>query len=230
MKRIIALLLAVSMVFSMTGCGRKKKKEEYKEKFEAGLRYMENLDYDNAIQQFDEAVKIDPKQEAAYVGLAGAQYRNGETEKAKETIEQGIEESKETDILEQSKEQIDNGTFNPESATDRAESQFHVKKTEKVKDDYGRYYVFGYDDEEQQVNATYYNADGSVNGYFTYECDENGNIVDETKYDADGIYLWCILYSYDGQGRNAERCCAPLSADCPGRVPSGNRNRQLQSL
>ena len=205
MKKIIALLLVLSTVFSMTGCGGKKKKEEYKEKFDAGLRYMQELDYDNAIHQFDEAVKIDPKQEAAYVGLAGAQYRSGETEKAKETISQGIEKSKETDILEQSKEQIDNGTFSPDSATNRANAQFQVKKTDKVMDDYGRYYILGYDENKQQVNSTYYNADGSVNGYFTYECDEYGNIIDETAYDADGIYLSCVLYSYDSQGRVIER-------------------------
>ena len=77
---IIAAAVFAAFMVSLSACGRKyddpvdESDARKHEQIELGERYLSKLDYDNAILAFDEALKIDPKDEQALRGL-GDSYR-----------------------------------------------------------------------------------------------------------------------------------------------------------
>ena len=80
MKRFIsvltAMMLSALMLFS---CG-KSVQEKWQEQLDLGMRYLEELDYENAILAFTKAIEIDPRQTEPYVQRAGAYLSTGETD------------------------------------------------------------------------------------------------------------------------------------------------------
>lgn len=69
-----------------------------------GDRYLEELEYEQAIVSYKNSIKIDPKQEEAYIGLAKAYVGLGEYEEAIDILNKGIRktDSKELeDLLEE---------------------------------------------------------------------------------------------------------------------------------
>ena len=63
-KRIVLTLAAVSTVsLTITGCF-KSKEERYAEKLDLGDKYLKELNYEEALASYQDALKIDEKQEA----------------------------------------------------------------------------------------------------------------------------------------------------------------------
>lgn len=62
-------------------------------------KYLAELKYDDAILAYEVAIRIDPKREDAYIGLARAYIGKREYEKALNAIERGISEIGESDAL-----------------------------------------------------------------------------------------------------------------------------------
>ena len=56
-------------------------------------RYLDELDYDRAIAAYKEAIKIDPGQVDAYLGLAQAYEESGDIEAAIRILEDGYKET-----------------------------------------------------------------------------------------------------------------------------------------
>ena len=65
---VVGIVLFFVFVVSGSGAGKKNKQ------IELGEKYLNDLDYDNAILAYKEAIKLDPRNEKAYLGLADA-YR-----------------------------------------------------------------------------------------------------------------------------------------------------------
>ena len=65
-----------------------------------GNRYLDDMDYENAVLTFDQAIAIDPKCEKAYLGKALAQYEMGQYEEAIKTAEEGISKVDDSSELE----------------------------------------------------------------------------------------------------------------------------------
>jgi len=64
---------------------------KYDEMIDTGNKYLEELKYDEAVETFLGAIDIKPKREEAYVGAAKGYIGLDEPEKAKDILEQGLE-------------------------------------------------------------------------------------------------------------------------------------------
>ena len=57
-KRITALLLAAILLLSLAACGAK---DPWQEKYDLGMRYLNEGNYQEAVIAFEAAIEIDPK-------------------------------------------------------------------------------------------------------------------------------------------------------------------------
>ena len=97
MKRNMKKLLsAVLMCLMLVAC---TKAPTWQEQYDLGVRYLSEGNYEEAIIAFTVAIRIDPKQENAYIGLADAYVGAGDTEKAVEVLEKAMEAVGENEAL-----------------------------------------------------------------------------------------------------------------------------------
>lgn len=68
-----------AVILLMVGCG-KSVAEQVQEQLDLGYKYLEELDYEQAIVVFTKVIEIDEKQVSAYVGRGNAYVFSGETE------------------------------------------------------------------------------------------------------------------------------------------------------
>lgn len=66
-----------------------------------GQKYLEHLEYEEAVATFDQIIAIDPKCEKAYMGKAEAQYFSGKYEDAINTLVEGITRVEDGTMLEE---------------------------------------------------------------------------------------------------------------------------------
>ena len=98
-KEIIGLIigLAIAIVVVIAGVAGVlfflNQETSIEERLQMGNRYLEELDYDEAIETFQKIMDIDPKCVDAYIGLADAYIGKGDYESAVETLEKGIDET-----------------------------------------------------------------------------------------------------------------------------------------
>lgn len=72
-KRLIQRVFALCFVLVLTACGASKLEKQ----LDLGAKYLEELDYDNAIAAYTAAIDVDPASIDAYVGLAKAYVGKG---------------------------------------------------------------------------------------------------------------------------------------------------------
>lgn len=103
---IVALVAAIVVIIQVSG----KSGDVYTDKMDLGRKYLTDLDYEQAIVSFEEAIKIEPKNAEAYLLLAEAYEKHGEVEKAKDVLkkaEENVETSREKKLIEEKKSQIE---------------------------------------------------------------------------------------------------------------------------
>lgn len=76
--RVAALLFLIAVGIAVLALNSDERK--LNRQLELGQKYLEEMDYEQAIVAFDEAIKIDPANVEAYLGLADAHFRLGEYE------------------------------------------------------------------------------------------------------------------------------------------------------
>lgn len=90
-KRVIVaagILLLLAAVFGIAAVSyRVVARKQYEEQVSLGERYLEELDYEAAIAAFEEAIRIDPKREEAYLGLAEIYIMQGDYEEAEKILD-----------------------------------------------------------------------------------------------------------------------------------------------
>ncbi len=118
---IIAAVIAAAVIFAAAR-GSMDSTSVLNEKLELGQKYLVELDYSNAVLEFTDAIKIDPKNPDAYIGLAEAYIGTGDTEKAIEALERGYEETGDERI----KQMLDELTGDSEA------EETEVSETEEV--------------------------------------------------------------------------------------------------
>ncbi len=79
MKRYLSLFIAALLFLSLAACGAK---DAWQEKYDLGMRYLNDGNYEEAVITFTAAIEIDPKRPEAYAGLANTYMAQGEFEKA----------------------------------------------------------------------------------------------------------------------------------------------------
>ncbi len=118
---VIAAVIAAAVIFAAARGGMDST-SVLNEKLELGQKYLVELDYSNAVLEFTDAIKIDPKNPDAYIGLAEAYIGTGDTEKAIEALERGYEETGDERI----KQMLDELTGDSEA------EETEVSETEEV--------------------------------------------------------------------------------------------------
>ena len=71
MKHTFSLLLAVLLTLCLFACG-KTPEQIWQEQYDIGMRYLSELNYEEAIVAFTAAIEAEPKNTAAYLGRAEA--------------------------------------------------------------------------------------------------------------------------------------------------------------
>ena len=87
---IIGVIAVISTAIIIAG----NSKSDIEKRLEAANRYLVKLDYEQAIAEFEEIIKADPKCVEAYIGLADAYEGIGEPDKAREVLEKCYENTK----------------------------------------------------------------------------------------------------------------------------------------
>ena len=103
-KRIGLIILGVSLlVFVLAGMillflvfGNKGKR--YEDQIALAERYLNELEYDKAIEAYKEAISIDPERSEAYIGLAKLYEETGDYEAAVDILEEGYEETEDRTV------------------------------------------------------------------------------------------------------------------------------------
>ena len=100
MKRFFYILLAALLLLMLAACQKAPEAAEpadeapgWQAKYDLGVRYLSEGNYEEAILAFTAAIEIDPKRPEAYKQLAEVYYELGEDEKAENSLRQGYEET-----------------------------------------------------------------------------------------------------------------------------------------
>jgi tetratricopeptide (TPR) repeat protein len=76
---ILAFLFIISLLLGSLNCARKTADDHFK----VGTRFFAEGDYDKAIQEYHEAIRIDPNHISSHLNLGEAYYQKGMYEEAK---------------------------------------------------------------------------------------------------------------------------------------------------
>lgn len=94
--RILAFVLALECMVCMAACGgagQEAKKAQVREKLLLAYQYLENMEFDTALDAFAQVIEIDEKIPDAYIGMARAYSAKGQHAQARETAARGREAS-----------------------------------------------------------------------------------------------------------------------------------------
>ena len=217
MKRYISMLLALFMVVGLCACGQKAAASAWQEQYDLGIRYLSEGNYEEAIIAFTAAIEIEPKQAAAYLGMAEVYIAQNDFDAARAILEQGYEATGDESLRERL-EELDSGTFSDYRGRTRKESGYDgggnlvwYRIYEYPEDK--AYEVTSYDAEGNQTGRAYcaradghqiatvtMSADTGVVTQSLQEFDANGNCVKNTYYTAAGELEYYSIYTYDAAG------------------------------
>ena len=206
MKKILSIILSIILTFSFTSCT--KAEAAWQEQYDLGLRYLSELEYESAIQAFNEAIKIDPKQVPAYIGLAQIYSATGDKDKAREVVEDAKENVDETEELIKIAYEI--GIILPNPYIEYRQIEETVNRTEVD----GTSHTYNYDENGHIIDYTWFDENGNEKYHIefddqgnkvkesksdnvtTYEYDENNNLIREFRYYS-GRLSGYTIYEYD---------------------------------
>ena len=114
----LVLIVGISVIVLSSGSGRS---DEYRKVMRIARKERKDLDYDRAIANYEQAIKIDPKNPDAYRELAQLYFDAGKIEKGFETIDKGIEKTADEKLKalrDEAEKAVEEGTIKPsESST-----------------------------------------------------------------------------------------------------------------
>ena len=108
-KRLIAAICTVGVLllicigtgaFFLINGNSAQAEKKFQEKIVSGNKYVDELDYDSAIDAYQNAIEIEPKKTEGYEKLADVYMQQKEYEKAEETLIKGIQTIKGSTVLQ----------------------------------------------------------------------------------------------------------------------------------
>ncbi|MCR4642609.1 MAG: tetratricopeptide repeat protein [Lachnospiraceae bacterium] len=94
---LLAVLSAVILICLLLSGGKDRK---YEKQLALAERYLDELDYDQAILAYRGAIRIDPKKAEAYLSLAEIYEETGDLNAAEEILKEGYEQTEDEEIEE----------------------------------------------------------------------------------------------------------------------------------
>lgn len=104
--RKVKKFLVVLVAILFTACSTNT--ETWQEKYDLGMRYLTEGNYEEAILSFTAAIEIDPRMPEAYVGMADAYIGLGEYDKAIEILQKGMENANNSEMISDKLEELQN--------------------------------------------------------------------------------------------------------------------------
>lgn len=185
-KRLIMAIAAVLVVLLAIFIGinmYNAPKRQLAEQLDLGNRYLEEMDYEQAVLAFTKAIEIDPMSVDAHLGLVEAYIRQGDFDLALEAAEKGYEMTGDERLKEKA-DMIESGEI--------FDSLGRVMKRTGY-DESGNvawWHIFTYNLKGQQASIAAYDSTGEEMGKIEMVYDEEGN---ET--------IGCIISPIDGHIR-----------------------------
>lgn len=185
------------------------------EQLNLGNRYLEEMDYEQAVVAFTNAIEIDPMNADAYIGAAEAYVGLGEPERAEEILAQGMERISDVRLEEKWKE-IENELDRikkEEEERHLAEQAARKEAEEKRKLEAALkplYEKLEAGEEDEDIVEYFWNENlMEVEGAYSPTGDvENGIVLDVQKTkDIEGVEVSCFFYgektggSYETTGK-----------------------------
>lgn len=197
----VVIILSVLMAF---GSDSKK----YAKHMETAQRYMDELQYGQAVAEYQAAIMTDPGNAETYHALAELYVLMEDYESAVAVLNQGIGQTSSDELSEyiekvqeayegkkalEEEPELEEENTGPEEEPELEEEPEPEKRFIPEEE-------LAMEDPQEPTSGnvtraeTVYNEDGT---YYIYEYDENENCVKKTWRDADRIYY---IYEYDGNG------------------------------
>lgn len=217
----VTLVLSVGIVVTAKIYGETKYIEE---QLDLGIKYLEDLEYEQAIASFQAVITIDSRNVEAYIGIAKVYMHQGDYRTALEYVKQGYEitNSEQLQILqeeiERKIEEIDNTEeatteeiiTSVENAVEEATSEEVVTEeqqgwSERIDYEDGMYIIIEYDSQGRVIKETEHYQDGTT---WFMEVTYNGNTIfhnyndyatDLLEYDEDGRMIKQTFTYNDGR-------------------------------
>ncbi len=170
-------------------------------------KYVTAGDYESAVSEYDEAIKLDSKKNEAYIGMAEAYFGMANAEPDDDTACTYLEKAK--TALEQIGEGADEDSVR-ELNKGIEDSLYERTIIDVWLISANRYYYNGnissttrydYDDMGNEIaySSYYYSTNKSYDGEYEYEYDNEGRVVTKTFYSS-GKYSYAWGYKYDADG------------------------------
>jgi len=206
MKKFLSIMLAFVLALSLAACGGSAAAESWQEQYDLGVKYLSELNYEEAVVAFTKAIEIDPKQAEAYVELARVYVQQENKDEAKKVLYKASSTIGENEKLDNaySELEIEKPSDNEETADNTSPQtpvpfdESKIVKSERYDYNDGSYYIEDYDENGNNIRTTEYNADGSVDYWYISDYDEKGNCTRTTVYNADGSVE--SIWDYDEDG------------------------------
>ena len=187
---------------SISQDGSENKVDDITEILTNAKQHLNNLEYDNALEEYKKVLELDPENVEAFLGIIEVLLRQGKYEDALIYAQNGYELTKDASLLEKI-EMINSGRIVDNNGNILKEDQHNSDGSIKG------WVRYEYDVDNKKKNITVYDADGRQIDYGEYEYDQKGNLTLAYIYNDDSFNT--ILYTYDELGREIK--CRRLSKD-----------------
>lgn len=215
---LLAVTIVIIAVLIVSGSDSRK----YQKHMEAAQQYMDELQYEQAIAEYELAIEIEPNNAKAYKKLAELYVEIEDYESAIAVLNHGIEqtdskrlshylEEVKADFGKNQVQMVQGQLVQKQSEQEQMEvPQEEIQKDlqesvlgdgpreETVYMDDGSYRIDEYDENGSIVKSSSYGADEKLRFYTINERDESGNLIKTGWYNADGT-LWNIN-EYESNG------------------------------
>lgn len=185
----LAVCIIAALIISFAVAGGND--EKLQKQLDLGNKYLEEMDYEQALVAFEAALDIDPMNADAYLGIVEVYIRTNEFEKALEIAKEGYEATGD----ERLKEKIDM----IESGDIFASNGWAMRQSCYDADGKLLYYhQFTYNLKGQRASVARYDANGAETQYLELTYDEEGKEIVSYAYYAEDGGLIKRTYEYDG--------------------------------
>ena len=182
---VVAMLAVFVGIFLFGGSGRELAKQ-----LDLGNRYLEEMDYEQAVIAFTNAIEIDPMSVDARLGLVETYIRMGEFELALEAAEKGYEATGD-ERLKEMIDMIESGNI--------FDSLGRMMKRVGY-DDGGNiawWHTFTYNLEGWEASVTAYNGAGGEIGRIDLTYDEEGHQLKGYSFNSESGEIFLTKQSYE---------------------------------
>lgn len=182
---VAALAVFVGSVFTSNSTERK-----LQEQLNLGAKYIDELQYEQALACYKSVVEIDPKSVDAYLGIVETYIRMGEYDLALEWAEKGYELTGDDQLAEKT-EMIKSGNIRRWDGQTVKMTQFDANGNVTW------WHEYTYDRENREDSVSHYNADGNLVKTLPCTYDEAGNVSEGYRWNSNTGEVKRSVYSYE---------------------------------